>query len=118
MYSLDFRTHVLRIGKEEGLSIRKLATRFGIGSRTIVRWKNRISPKTRRNKPATKIDMAALKKDVEDSPDAYLYERAKRLGVSSSGIYSALKRLGVTYKKNAQSSQVLSRKAIYLLPKN
>lgn len=118
MYSLDFRNHVLKIGKEEGLSIRKLATRFGIGSRTIVRWKKRLSPKTRRNKPATKIDMLALKKDVEDFPDAYLYERAKRLGVSSSGIYSALKRLGVTYKKNAQSSQVLSRKAIYLLPKN
>lgn len=43
--------------------------------------------------------MAALKKHVEEYPDAYQYERAAVLGVSASGIWSALKRLGVTYKK-------------------
>ena len=48
--------------------------------------------------PATKIDMEALKQDIETYPDAYQFERAKRLGVSSGGIFHALKRLKVTYQ--------------------
>ncbi|GAO97913.1 hypothetical protein Cva_00554 [Caedimonas varicaedens] len=47
--------------------------------------------------------------------DDYQYERAERLGVSSMGIWHALKRLNVTYKKNAQTSQGRSRKACYFL---
>ena len=43
--------------------------------------------------------MGALKKDVEAYPDGYNYERAARLGVSTSGIYYALKRLNMSYKK-------------------
>ena len=43
--------------------------------------------------------MAALKKDVENDPEAYLHERANRLKVSPSGIFYALKRLKITYKK-------------------
>ena len=43
--------------------------------------------------------MEALKRDVEGYPDAYQFERAKRLGVSRQGIWYALKRLGVSYKK-------------------
>ena len=46
--------------------------------------------------------MEALAEDVKTYPDAYQYERANRLGVSSSGIGHALKRLGVSYKKNAR----------------
>jgi hypothetical protein len=41
-----------------------------------------------------------LAQDVKNNPDAYQYERAKRLGVSKQGINHALKRLGVTYKKS------------------
>lgn len=43
--------------------------------------------------------MEALKKDIEEYPDSYQYERAERFGASQSGIYWALKRLDVTYKK-------------------
>lgn len=43
--------------------------------------------------------MEALKQDVELYPDAYHYERANRFKVSSKGIFEALKRLGVSYKK-------------------
>ena len=42
--------------------------------------------------------MEALKQDIETYPDAYQFERAKRLGVSSGGIFHALKRLKVTYQ--------------------
>ena len=48
----------------------------------VSRWLSDIEPNLTRNKPATKIDMQALFKDVQDYPDAYQYERANRLGVA------------------------------------
>jgi transposase len=99
MYSLDFRKHVLKVGAKEGLSIRGLAQRFGIGFRTIVNWKKRLDPILKRNRTPTKINIEALKQDVETYPDAYGYERAKRLNVSKSCIHYTLKKIGVTYKK-------------------
>ena len=77
-----------------------MSNRFGISIRTLFRWKNRIEPKLKRDKPATKIDMLALKVDVDKYPDAYNDERAERLGVSKSCIFYALKRLGMSNKKN------------------
>ena len=103
-YSLDFRKKVLKIRAEEGLSIEEVAIRFGVGKASVMRWLIDIEPKRKRNKPATKIDMEALKKDVEANPDSYQYERASRFNVSKTGIRSALIRLKLTYKKNMESS--------------
>jgi hypothetical protein len=44
------------------------------------------------------LDPEKLKKYVEESPDAYLWELAKELGVSQSGVYYALKRIGITVR--------------------
>lgn len=115
-YSNDFRKKVLFIKEQESLSFAKVAKRFGVGIASIVRWTKDIESKKTRNKPATKIDMEALKKDIEAYPDAYQYERAKRLNVSPMGIAHALRRLGVTYKKNPKSSPSKSRKTICILP--
>ena len=60
--------------------------------------------------------MEALKRDIESYPDAYQYERAQRLNVSTNCVHFALKRLHVTYKKKPLSSKSQSRKALYLLP--
>jgi transposase len=103
-YSLDFRKKVLKIRAEEGLSIEEVAIRFGVGKASVMRWLIDIEPKKKRNKPATKIDMYALKKDVEANPDSYQYERAARFNVSKTGIRSALIRLKLSYKKNMESS--------------
>jgi transposase len=46
-----------------------------------------------------KIGAEALLEDIKKYPDAYNYEQAKRLNVSTSGIYCAIKRLGISYKK-------------------
>ncbi|BAP57310.1 transposase [Thioploca ingrica] len=62
------------------------------------------------NRSTTKIDMEALKRDVEQYPDAYQYERAKRLGVSRRGIGYALKRLEISRKKNVLTSASGCRK--------
>ncbi len=111
-YSVDFRKQVLRVREKEGLSVEGVAIRFGVGKASVMRWLIELEPKKTRNKSATKIDMELLKKDVEEHPDSYQYERAERLGASQSGIYWALKRLGVTYKKNTHSSKDRRKKAL------
>jgi transposase len=90
----------MKVRKEEGESVRELAKRFKIGTTTLSRWMKRIEPIKKRNKPSIKINLSALAKDVKRYPDAYQRERAQRFGVSKFGIYWALKKLGVTYKKN------------------
>jgi transposase len=104
-YSLNFRKQVFKLQKEYNLSLRETAARFNVPVRTLQRWKARIAPKTQRNKPATKIDMEALRKHLEDYPDAYQYERAKLFGVSPNCILYALRRLSISHKKNAGPSQ-------------
>ena len=116
-YSVQFRKKVLKI-QLTGESFIKLSKRFKISTTTISRWKKELNPKLSRNKRPIKIDNEVLKKDIEDYPDSYSYKRAKRLGVSASGIKHAKKRIGVTYKKNTKSPQSKSRKKIYILPKN
>ena len=114
-YSLDMRKQVLKLRHEEGLSMAKVAKRFGLSLASVMRWSKTLEPVTRRNKPATKIDMESLKRDVEKYPDAYLKERAERLHVSHNCVWHALKRLNVTYKKNSQSPEGNTRKTLCFL---
>ena len=100
MYSLDFRKRVFEIKERDGLTFEQTAERFGVGIRTLFAWQKRLEPRTTRDKKATKVDMALLERDVKENPDAYQWERAKKLGVSQSAIFYALKRLGKTRKKN------------------
>ena len=62
MYSLDFRMKVLEIKKQDQLSFMNVAKRFGVGVASVFRWSKEPTPKFSRNKPATKIDMEALKR--------------------------------------------------------
>ena len=115
MYSIDFRRRVLAIKEAEGLSFAEISSRFKVGIASVVRWSKKIEPQYTRNKPATKIDMEALKKDVALYPDAYHYERAERLKVSTRCVGYALKRLGVSYKKNSKTPQSGPRKTLCFL---
>jgi transposase len=104
-YSTDLHRKVLSIKAQENLTNTEVAKRFGIGIANISRWNKNLEPKRTRNKPATKIDMEALKRNVELHPDAYHHERAMRFNVTKGGIRKALKQLGISYKKNAETSQ-------------
>jgi transposase len=104
-YSLDFRKRVMKVKESRRLTFEQTAEQFGVGMRTLFRWQNRIEPKMTRNKPATKIDMEKLAEDVRKYPDAYLSERANRLKASVTGVFYAIRRLNITYKKNPVSSQ-------------
>ena len=87
-----------------------MAKRFGVSVNSVFLWSKKLKPKFTKNRPAIKIDQETLMKDVEQYPDAFNYERAKRLHVSPSGIRCAMKRLRMSYKKNTKSSQGLQRK--------
>ena len=115
-YSLDFRHKVLEVKKKEKLSFAQVSRRFDVGVASVVRWCTRIAPQKTRIKPATKVNMEALQADIVTYPDAYQYERAQRLGVSTNGIWHALRRLKVTFKKNPDASQGRLRKTLCFLP--
>lgn len=104
-YPLKFREHVFKIKKEKGLSFRQLAEHVNIGIATLQRWAKRIEPKNKRNRPSLKIPLKELKKDIEKYRDAYHWERAGRFGVCTAAICYAMKKLGVTYKKNPLSTR-------------
>ena len=104
-YPLKFREKVLEIKKKEQLSKKEISKRFHIGTTTIARWLVKIEPCLKRNKPATKINMEELRKDVKEGPDAFQRERAVKLGVSIRCVGYALIRLKITNKKNFVSSK-------------
>ncbi len=60
--------------------------------------------------------MEALKQDVLEYPNAYIYERAYCLSVSKSCVQYALHQLGVSYKKNT-STPPKKRRRMTLPPK-
>lgn len=104
-YSLDFRKRVFAVKKNENLTFSATSKRFHVPLNTLFRWQRRLEPKTTRQKPALKIDMDALRRDVQKRPDRFQYERARDFGVTQGAIWFALKRLGISYKKNSVSSQ-------------
>jgi transposase len=103
-YPLKFRKKVMEVKKKDKLTFEETSKRFHIGIASLFRWQKRIEPCLTRNKPATKVDMKKLAKDIEDKPDAYQYERAKRLKVCQRAIGYAMQRLKISYKKNLVSS--------------
>jgi transposase len=104
-YSQDFRVQVFKIKSRDNLTFEETGERFGVPMRTLFRWQRCTELKTKRNKASTKVDMEALRQDVDQNPDHYQYERAKKFGVCQSTIFYALKRLGISHKKNTVSSQ-------------
>lgn len=100
-YPLKFRQKVFAVKEKYQLTFEETSERFDVSIRTLFRWEQRLEPKTIRNRPATKLDMDALARHVEDYPDAYQWERAKHFNVARATIYYALKRLNLSCKKNA-----------------
>ena len=116
-YDIKFRKQVLSHMERENLRAEEVAQLFGVAASTIRRWLKNLHPKALNRKP-WKLDMEQLKKDVEEYPASYQYERAARLGVGQNCIFHGLKRLKISYKKNLHSSQSGRRKAYYLSKKD
>ena len=116
MYSLQFIKKVLN--QRNILSIQKLSDKYDISTRTIQNWIQGKLPKGKRNKPNTKLAIEALIEDVKQYPDSYQYERAERLGVSEACVWSNLKKLSISYKKNTTTPESRRREAKFIPGKN
>lgn len=115
-YPISFRRKVLKSKIKEKLSFTGVAAKYGIARSAVCRWSKSLEGKNRRDRKWKKLDKDELKRDIEDNPDSYNHERAKKFGVSTSGIRYAMKCLGVSYKKNSKTSKEGSRKKVYVLP--
>jgi len=98
-YSLDLRKRVVDY-VENGGGITKAAALFKVGRATIYRWLGREDLQASKvEHRERKIDWEALRKDVEENPEARLIERARKFGVRASAISYALKKMKITRKK-------------------
>jgi transposase len=104
-YSADFRSQVIKSIKQKNMSIRQACTFYKISKTTLQRWLKNSSIKQTRSKLPTKIHDELLLKDIEQHPDDYLYERAHRFNCSKTGMHTALKRLGISQKKDLRTSK-------------
>ncbi len=111
-YSADFRAQVIKSVKNKDMSIREACTFYNVSKTALQRWLKNPSIKQTRDKSSTKIPNEALLKDVEQYPDDYLYERARRFDCSKTGMHTALKRIGISQKKDLRASKSLSDKKI------
>ncbi|MFC6382193.1 IS630 transposase-related protein [Psychrobacter glacincola] len=108
-YSIDYRKQVLS-SIADGMTIREASLFYGLSTSTIHSWQQNLVPKITRNKEPTKIPDDALIEDVKRYPDDYNYERARRLSCSKTGIFNALKRLGISQKKDLRTPKSVSDK--------
>ena len=108
-YSLDFRKQVLK-SLDNGMTFAQAAEFYNLSPTTIQNWKRRVHSKTTRQTKPYKIPNEELLNDVKEHPDDYQYERAQRLNCSKTGIYHALKRLGISQKKDLGASKSLPPK--------
>lgn len=102
-YSEDLRLRTLKFIRRGG-SKAEASRRFEVGLRTIYGWLKRGADQTPRKpgpRDANKIDMRKLAALVgERGTDMMLKDMAKKLGVHESTVSKAMKRLGVSRKKN------------------
>ncbi|MCQ8268450.1 IS630 family transposase [Streptococcus suis] len=106
-YSLDFRKKVLAYCEKTG-SITEASVVFDISRNTIYQWlklmesTGELHHQVKGTKPR-KVDRAKLKNYLEAHPDAFLTEIASEFGCHPTAIHYALKAMGYTRKKRANT---------------
>ena len=114
-YDKKFRERAIAF-KEGGATFVELKAVFGIDRKTFFAWTklrdetgdvvpNR-PPQVRRRK----IDKEKLKLAVLKNPDAYLEELAKPFNCSIPAVFYALKKMGITQKKDVHLRRKIRRK--------
>jgi transposase len=105
-YSKDFRERVIAY-MDKGYSFAELKEIFNIYPARYYAWLRLLSetgglePRPITGRPPS-IDIALLKDAVAEKPDAYLRELAEPFGCSAVAVHYALKKIGITYKKNTK----------------
>lgn len=103
-YEIKYRQRAMSY-MAEGHSYRETAEVFKVSPTTLQKWKSMLKETgtlapQKHERRWRKIDPEKLRKYVEAHPDAYQHEMAAAFGVRLFAIQKALKRLGITRKKN------------------
>jgi transposase len=102
-YSKDYVERAVAY-KQEGHSFNELREAFGIPPNTYYDWEEKLNNGhyeiTVKRERSRKIDKEALREAVKQKPDAFLSEHAEQFGCTPVAIHLALKKLGITRKKN------------------
>jgi transposase len=115
-YSADIKRLAMKMVYVDRCTYEHVSEVLSIGFTTLKRWIKLNKSKSLyvikpRSHASRKIDDVALRGYVSANPDAYLSEIAAHLGVSTSGIYNACKRLKISYKKNTRVPREKRREA-------
>lgn len=99
--SSDLRSRVVDFVRGGG-SKAQAARRFNVGEASVYRWLKPGGLEHRRPGPkgSRKLDREALRRHVEAHDDMTQKERARHFGVSRHCIWNALRKIGVSRKKN------------------
>ena len=102
--------------KEDGGGVSKAARLYKIGRATINRWLNLVELKPGKPGPKgpRKVNLEALKAEMEAKPESYIPELAEKLQVSRTAICNNLKRLKLTCKKNTPTKNETRKCALNL----
>lgn len=114
-YSVDIKRLAMIMLTVDKLNLNQVCERLKIGLTTLIRWvklnrNNTLYTIKPRICASRKINDDSLRAYISQNPDAYLYEIAEHLDVSKSGVHDALKRLGISYKKNTNLQRTRRRK--------
>jgi transposase len=105
-YSDDLRIAALSYYDKEDVTQKQVSNIFGISLKTFSNWirLRKSGDFSRRpsgtKRPSIRLDESSLVEYISDNPDSYLHEVAQYFSVHPTTIYYALKRLGITRKKN------------------
>ena len=99
-YSLDLRKRVVDYVKSGGSKI-GASRLYQVSLWCVNDWSCRstLEPKKPQGRPR-KMDWSALEKDIQETPDKLLRERAAEFGVWPNAIWYACQVLKITHKKN------------------
>lgn len=106
-YKTELRERVLGYYDQNKVTQKEVCEIFNISLRALSRWLKmrketgdfslKERPKTRK---ARKLNKEELQAYIEKHPDHYLWEIAKRFNTTAPAVFYALKRMGISRKKN------------------
>jgi len=103
-YEKKFREKVMNY-IEKGHSVKEAQGVYEIGSTTIKGWKRllretgKLDKRPLDRKP-TKLCPVRMRAYISEKPDSYLREIAREFNCTPTAVYYALRRMGITRKKN------------------
>ena len=106
-YGIDYRKRAMEL-LAEGKSQAEVAELLGVNRKTLYEWKKRdgdLETRYPSRRGAYHIDEEAIKTHLAERPDAHLSELAAVAGGTTQGIRHALKRMGITRKKDPPVSR-------------